>query len=322
MNSIILFLQKFNYNFNFWYMISSIFCVIILYEFLFKKEWQKLRIEKKVCYDNDDAIDLSKLLFFKNKLVMLLIIFIIVCLLNAFLMKETNFKATLSVAQKIRNVVPILMVYMSIAFIQNVTIADNTDKILDRFLLFFYKIKNETLDNMVVKEINHINKQNKKMIHKISQPHLGKKMTEEKLEHKLKNSYLKLLYILLVFSACDEFETKHKYEIKAYQSNTNKQKFLERVISIRESLIGNKPFNESEFQYLCTGILPEIGICYSDIYATIKRISQYGEKIIEYKVKSTDTYFLEKYIKNKEAKEELTKDLFDKEVEAAFAKNE
>lgn len=303
---------------TFWYFISIILGMLIVNHFIIKNEWKKQRIDKKVCYVDDTSFQYRIFWLIKIKLLIYVIIFFGVFLVNILLINETNFNSTLTIVQKIRNIVPIIIVYFSIVTVQKVSIEENSNQMLDKLILLLLKIKSLGIEELVEKEIYYIKKQNKKMIHKLSENYIEEKTEKKQSEFDTGESFNKLLYILLEYSTYDEFEIKHKHEIKAFQSDSKKEYYLARVISIRASLIGEKPFNEKEFHYFCSGVLPEIGISYSDIYTTIKRISKYKRTIVKCQVDEEDSYFQEKFINNSAAGEELSNDLFDQKIDKIF----
>jgi len=315
MNKLLSFLINFCNNITFWYSISIIFGMIILYQIVIKNEWQKLRIDNKICNDDDTSFQYRRIWLLKNILLINIVIFLIVCLINVSIIDENDFNSTVTIIQKIRNFIPIIIVYTSIAFVQKVSIEEKSSKNLDKLILLFLEIKKEMVGRLVKDEIYYIKKQNRKIIHKISEAYIEEQSTKELSEASNSEMISKLLCILLDFSICDEFKNKHKYEIKAFQSDSKKEGYLVRVISIRASLIGEKPFNEKEFDYFCTNVLPEIGISYSDIYQTIKSINKYNKSIVINLATNKDSYFQEKFINNCVANEELSKDSFEKEID-------
>lgn len=318
MNKLLSFLVNFCNNITFWYSISTIFGMIILYQIFIKNEWQKLRIDNNICYNGDTSFKYRRIWLIKNILLINIVIFLFVCLINVSIINESDFNSTLTIFQKTKNFIPIVIVYTSIAFVNKVSIEEKSSKNLDKLILLILEIKKEMVEKLVKDEIYYIKKQNRKIIHKISEAYIEEQSTKEFNEASNSEMVSKLLCILLYFSICDEFEIKHKYEIKAFQSDSKKEGYLVRVISIRASLIGEKPFNEKEFDYFCTDILPEIGISYSDIYQTIISINKYKKSVVIKQATSKDSYFQEKFINNCMADEELSKDSFEKEINKAF----
>jgi|GEM_PF-4638636 len=321
MNVLSDFIKYFYDNFTSWYIISVIFGVIFLYQIIIKNEWKKLRIENNICYDDDTSFQYRRIWLLKKVVKIHIIITFIVCLVNVFLINETDFISTITTTQKIRNIIPTIAVYISFAFCQKVSIKEESTKNFDKIVLLLLKMKNEMLIKLVNDEIYYIKQKNKKEIHKIREAYIEDQVNKKDTEDLYCKFLDKLLYILLIYSDSDEFQIKHKYKIKAFQSDSKKQDYLERVISIRSSLIGEKPFNIKEFDFFCVGILPEIGVCYSDIYATIKKISNYKNEFVECEVRNRDLYFQGKYVKNCVASEEMSNDSFNNEINKIFDNN-
>lgn len=306
----------------FWYFLSIILGIIFLDNFIIKNEWQKQRIENKVCDINNLSFQYRIIWYIKHKLLIYMVIFFGVFLINILIINESDFNPTLSIFQKIRNLLPSILIYLSLIVVQKVSIEESSNEMLDKFIILFLKIKNMEIEILVKNEIVYLKKQNNKMIHRLTERYIKEKAGNKQENVFCNQACYKLLYILLEYSAYDEFELKHKHEIRAFQSDSMKVDYLARVISLRASLKGEKPFNEKEFCFLCSNILPEIGINYSDIFTTIKRISKYSHEIVKCQVIEKDTYFQDKFINNSEAKEEITKDLFDEAIDNVFTKED
>lgn len=308
---------------EFWIFIMLILGVYLLYAFSFKKEWNKLRLEEKVCYSTNLKFTSRKIWFFRNLAKVILLLLILVSFVITIFYNPDMFQKDLNMLSKVKNMIPFFAFLVSIVFAQNLNVPDQNSNNAELFMVYFKKIRMNYISKLVDSEIEYLSRKNHNRIEQMFNVKSLRKTINEtseisEISKRKKEAKSRLLYILLSFSAPDEFSCKHSKEVEAYSSDSAKLDFLEKVISLRESLKGEKPFNDSEFKHFYRVVLPMIGVSHYVIHRKIKMASTIDKNELAIEIGEIDDYFEKEFVQSKKTAVELKNDDFEKVLEEAF----